>query len=366
MSTRPPGLPPWTAKSGPLRLEGPSGPPEPLGPSRPAVRPRPRRRLEFGVALSDQERYALNRQAARETLDEIYDSYYDERTGRKWPPNTLQKNIYNLMGKAGSDYAKTPITRAQWKEFKRQPNATVISQRVQEYQGELAAYEEGQRHKPDPSARPPKPPVGAGSNEEALVRGDYFRVHNANADSSQRARRMRRIIVNVNSQAAGLEVARSLNELFTDKEMGRHLWQYKIYLSRLSQPGKRLKHDKLVIYYGLADPKDMSSDPVGDKIVAAINRSIRAEDVGEGFAPFYSVVSPGIAWAEEPQAFVSALTRSFTKTRARIISGVVQSNPVIPGKAAFEKLVYEALEQARVDPERPHRHIPDVPPGSGT
>ncbi|GIH92344.1 T3SS effector HopA1 family protein [Planobispora siamensis] len=323
--------------------------------------------LATPVALSDQERYDLNRQAARQTLDQIYDQYYDAATGLKRPPGALQKSIYNLMGKAPSDYAKVPITDLQWRAFKAQPNATVVSQGVgnarqewERYWHELARYRSSW-DRFNPFAAAPTPPAGPEDNEQAILRGDYFRVHNQNGDSSNKKRRMRRIIVNVNSQEAGLRVARALNGLFTDPVTAKHFWQYKIYLSRKpGMAGRPIKHDKLVLYYGLADPDDTSSDPVGDKIVDAIDRAIRPEDVGEGFAPFYSRISPGIAWAEEPKAFVSALKRSFTRTRAEIIAEVVRTHPHIDDKDEFERLVYAALEQARVDPERPHRHLAEV------
>jgi hypothetical protein len=47
-----------------------------------------------------------------------------------------------------------------------------------------------------------------------------------------------------------------------------------------------MKHDNLVIYNSL-DPADPDgSDVVGNKIAAKIYRSIRPEDIDEGFAPF--------------------------------------------------------------------------------
>ncbi|MFB9877217.1 T3SS effector HopA1 family protein [Planobispora siamensis] len=339
--------------------------------SKSAIRVATGRRPAFRPGMSDQERYALNRQAARQTLDQIYDQYYDAATGLKRPPDALQKSIYDLMGKASSGYMREPITRDQWLAFKTQPNATVVGQRVKKHRGawrryrqELADYEGGWK-KFDPLTDPPARPRGPENDDESVTRGDYFRVYNQNGGSDQ-GRRMRRIIVNVNSQEAGLRVARALNGLFTDPVTKKHFRQYKIYLSTTAGTGAELvKHDKLVLYYGLADPDDTSSDPVGDKIVSAIDGAIRPEDVGEGFAPFYSIVSPGVAWAEEPKTFVSALKRSFTKTRAEIIAQVVRANPLIRDKDEFERLVYAALEQARVDPERPHRHIPDMPLESG-
>ncbi|MFI6323643.1 T3SS effector HopA1 family protein [Nonomuraea sp. NPDC050556] len=312
----------------------------------------------------DQARYDLNRKSARTTLDEIYDQYYNGMTGRRRSSDEVERSIYSLMGTARSDYAKVPISDAQWKSFNAQKNATIVAQGVgnsraawQKYRHDLARYNSSW-DKYNPFVSAPVPPKGPENNEQAIARGDYFRVYNANGDSRNKKGRMRRIIVNVNSQKAGLNVADALNKLFVDPVTAKHFWQYKIYLSKKPGLGGALiKHDKLVLYYGLADPEDTSSDPVGDRIVDAISGAIGKDDVGEGFAPFYSRVSPGIAWAEEPKAFVDALKRSFTRTRAEIIQGVIKKKEVIGDKDEFERLVYEALEKAKVDPERPHRHI---------
>jgi len=169
--------------------------------------------------------------------------------------------------------------------------------------------------------------------------------------------RARRIIVNVKTQEAALDVAKRLSDLYQDDEVSPFIREYKVYLSSRPTPAADVKHDKLVVYYALAPGNDDSSDDVGNQIAAAIQQVVKPEDIDTEFAPFYSRVGPGIAWAEEPKYFVDELKGSFTSTRRDIIAQVIKDNPDVASAEAFRVLVDRALETAKVDPERPHRHV---------
>lgn len=194
-----------------------------------------------------------------------------------------------------------------------------------------------------------------------MARGDYFHVHNQLRDKNMaKTGRARRIIVNVKSQQAGLKVAQAMNGLFTDPVTRRYMSEYKIYLSSSDKDAdreKNVKHDKLVIYYNAADAGPDGADAVGDRIVEAIQGSVTRDDIDESFAPFYSRISPGVAWAEEPKYYVPKLGGSFTTTRSDIIGSVIKRKQQFANKEAFFHEVDLALIDNQVDPLRPHRHL---------
>lgn len=315
------------------------------------------------VSAADADRYRQNEAANKEALEKIYNYYY--ANGRRMSKDQQLKRLYGLMGKGSAGYVRKPLTSEQWQAFKAQPNARINGQNVSAYRqawaDHHAAYDKWSTDDSD-TGPAPTPPPGPEDNDESIAAGDYFHVHNQLRDKGIDPKgRARRIIVNVKTQEAGLKVAGAMNGLFTDPVAGPNLREYKIYLSGSDEEAdknKQVKHDKLVIYYAAADSDD-GSDAVGDRIVEAIDGSITKDDVDESFAPFYSRISPGIAWAEEPKQYVERLKGSFTRTRSDIIASVITRKAQIPTKEEFFQLVDLALIDKQVDPLRPHRHLAD-------
>jgi hypothetical protein len=288
------------------------------------------------VSESDRKRYEENEKANREALSVVYKTYYDKNGNRNSKGQQAQ-GIYSRISKSSSTYLNKGVDLKEFKDFIKETKFYTVK-------GQLVGKK-----------------VGRQDNVASAAKGDYFHVSNKNKKDSPKdlPGRARRVIVNVKTQEAALKVGRSLNQLFAEPGVGEYIRKYKIFLSTSPQPNKRVKYDKLVIYYGLGDQTDDGSDTVGDAIVSAISRAVGPGDVDEKFAPFYSRVSPGVAWAEEPKYFVQSLTGSFTKTRANVIQSVITSNSTISSEEQFVDLVSKALEAARIDPKRPHRHLPD-------
>ncbi len=291
------------------------------------------------VSQSDKKRYEDNEKANLKALSTVYQAYY-HKNGQRKTKGQQATGIYRLISKSSSTYLHKGVDLQDFKDFiKETDHYTVKGQRV------------GKQNGPQ-------------TNEESVVKGDYFHVSNKNKKDGPQdlPGRSRRIIVNVKTQEAALKVGRSLNRLFAEPGVGEYIRKYKVYLSSTPQPNRKVKYDKLVIYYGLGDQTDDGSDTVGDAIVSAISNAVGPGDVDEDFAPFYSRISPGIAWAEEPKYFVQSLQGSFTRTRANVIQDVIKSHPTIASEKKFVELVNKALEKARIDPQRPHRHLPDTNP----
>ncbi|GII00762.1 T3SS effector HopA1 family protein [Planobispora takensis] len=309
--------------------------------------------------MTDDQRYDYNKEATEAVLGTIYEAFYNSRTGDRLDLDGRIGKIYGMMGKGASEYMKHPVTHDQFRAFNVTDKAVrTKGQKVSAYQKALKAYDDWPGT--DPAKRPPirpEKPVGPASNDESVRDGDYFHVHNLRPDLTRDLKgKSRRIIVNVKTQQTGLKVAEAVQNLFTDPDVGPGIREYKIYLSEKAQDVAQAKHDKLVIYYAMKDEPG-GEDTRGDKIVSAISKAIPDTDVGEGFAPFYSIIGPGIAWAEEPKHFVESLKNSFTRTRSDIITDVIQKNDKVLDKADFVKRVDDALKAAGVDPERPHRHL---------
>ena len=297
-----------------------------------------------GFPVGD-ERSQRNADANNAAMERLYTQYYG-LGGRKVPGADLGA-IYGLMGKGKTKYGEVPVSDADFQRFLQTPNTKINGQKVSAYRKALKEYQEGA------SATEP---TGPKTEAESVEDGDYFHVHNRKYQSPDKTGRARRIIVNVNTQKAGLKVAAGLNDLIAkDPKVAGNLSEYKIYLSKTAT-SKQMKHDKLVIYYAV-DPADPDgSDTIGNKIAAKINGSIKPEDIDEGFAPFYSNIAPGLAWAEEPKQYVGSMSGSFTRTRSDVIKQVIKSNPVIRSKEEFIAKVNAALDAAGVEADSPHRH----------
>jgi hypothetical protein len=325
---------------------------------------RQRQSVRLTVPEPDEDRHRANVDATQTALERIYGTFYDSEGQRMVEQNQLGKGfmaaLYNIMGMASaSEYLNSPISEGDFDDLVSMPNSwtkgqAVASQKeMEEYTEGIIAYYAGDR-----PTIPELPKGKRTSNKDSLTKGDYFHVHNTTYDKNMNIKgRARRIIVNVKTQEAALDVAKRLSDLYQDDEVSPFIREYKVYLSSRPTPAADVKHDKLVVYYALAPGEDDSSDDVGNKIAAAIQGAVREGDVNEEFAPFYSRVGPGIAWAEEPKHFVDELKGSFTTTRRDIIAQVIKDNPDVTSAEAFKALVDRALETAKVDPERPHRHL---------
>ena len=289
-------------------------------------------------------RSKLNTDANNAAMEQLYARYY--QGGQRVPKPDLNA-VYSLMGYGATKYGEVPVTTDEYRQFMQTPNSTINSQKVSDYNAKMAAYKRGDR---------PTPPTGPSTADEAVKIGDYFHVHNGRYKSPNKKGTARRIIVNVNSQKAGLKVTSGLNDLIkTDPKVAGNLSEYKIYLSQTKKSGP-MKHDKLVIYYSL-DPTDPDgSDTIGNKIAAKIQGSVKPEDLDPDVAPFYSNVGQGLAWAEEPKYYVGSMTSSFTTERSKIVKQVIASNAKIGSKEEFIAKVDEAMKQAGVDAASPHRH----------
>jgi hypothetical protein len=209
-----------------------------------------------------------------------------------------------------------------------------------------------------PGAKQPRPPRPLPrSRHEAILRGDYFHVHNESGKLRNK-RPSRRIVVNVGSQQAALKVAESLTGLFKDDSVSPHLSEYKVFLSQAkSTPETRIKHDKLVVYYAPVDDSPDAVDTVGDKIADTVTAAITPGDVGGEFAPFYSRISDNLAWGEETAHFVHSLKGSFTQAREQIIKKLIEDTDEVADPETFTELVGEAFKSNWIDRDLPHRHL---------
>lgn len=293
---------------------------------------------DLGRPLDTQEnRYAANAEANRTALDRIYDNFYDA-DGNQEPVAKRRRRVYSFMGKGTTDYLKAPVTGGEFDSFVQDGRDayTVTSQSL--------GREESEK---DPDAVKAK-----------LTTGDYFRVYNdAYAGTKAQLKgKARRIIVNVKTQKAALQAAKALTHLYANPAVSPYFRQFKVYLSGKQGDTAKVKYDKLVVYYRTGD-EDGSTDKVGDAIASAVDSAVKPTDRETAFAPFYSRVAPGIAWAEEPKYYVDKLKKSFTRTRSNIIASVIKKNTKVASKAAFAKLVTDAFAASGIDTTRPQRHI---------
>lgn len=305
-------------------------------------------------------------------LRKVYAEFYDVSDGIRWKGRA---DVYNMLGEGDPQYVQTPVSNEEFAKFKLL-SPVIEAQTMWEdeqaaYRANMQKYNEALKawfFTPAESrgAQPSRPLAPPKNLDEAVDRGDYFHVHNtsdlrpASQDTTGRARR---IVVNVTSQQAGLKVAESLSGLFDDPEVSEYLDHYKIYLTKQTDEPS-IKHDKLVVYYEVPPGSTTGKDDVGDRIAAAIDGSVDDSDFSEEFAPFYSRLGRGIAWAEEPESYVDDLVDSFTGTRASIIDDVLNDpdNTHVEDADEFIELVREELDNRYVNPTDPHRHQAGNPP----
>lgn len=305
-------------------------------------------------------------------LRRLYTKFYDVTDGIRWDEDA---DVYNLLGEGDPQYVEAPVSNEEFAAFKLL-SPVIEAQTMWEdeqaaYRTNMQKYHEALRawfSAPAESrgAQPERPLAPPKSLDEAVDRGDYFHVHNTSdlrPPSQDTTGRARRIVVNVTSQQAGLKVAESLSGLFDDPAVSEYLDHYKIYLTKQTDEPS-MKHDKLVVYYEVPPGTAEGKDDVGDRIAAAIDGSVDDNEVSDVFAPFYSRVGRGIAWAEEPESYVDDLVDSFTGTRASIIDDVLNDpdNTFVKDADEFIELVRDELDNRYVNRIDPHRHQAGNPP----
>ncbi|MBO2451670.1 hypothetical protein J4573_31585 [Actinomadura barringtoniae] len=311
-----------------------------------------RQMLTISAAGTDEALVRQGVEANKAALKRIYEAFYDQADGSRLSGQDRLDRIYNMMGEGTAEYVQTPVTDEEFGDFlKLRPDIFIQAQ---------------ESDFPKNATREQREQV----LREAVQEGDYFHVHNVSKlytkahPSGDRAAGLgklaRRIVVNVKTQEAGLKVAGKMAALMDDPLVSPNMRQFKIYLSKEVPTGETtVKHDKLVIYYQLPPGTgDTTSDPVGDKIVAAVGEAVGEEEMGSDLAPYYARLGPGVAWAEEPKYFVGELDNSFTESRAEVISNVINDNDTVPTLAGFLDKVTAALRGKFIDPAQPHRHLP--------
>lgn len=285
--------------------------------------PSKRKKLD-DIAASDEKRYQDNADANTAALKKIYAMFY--KNGKKRP--SVKGKVYTVLTYGDSEYLRKPITAQEFAAFAAgNEHRTVDSQLVKLNQ--------------------------AKSLQDAFKRGDYFFAYNTHFAQEKTSPDRRRIIVNVKTQEAALKAAERLNDLYAVQDISPFIESYKIYLSARAKPSTTSKYDKLVVYYHFDGADDATDDKVGDKIAATLEAAVPLEERETAFAPFYSKVTEGIAWGEEPEK----RNISFSQVRSDIITNVIDKNPDVDDPDTFVRLVNEALKQRGVDPEAPHRHL---------
>ncbi|MFI6738542.1 hypothetical protein ACIBI9_36940 [Nonomuraea sp. NPDC050451] len=193
---------------------------------------------------------------------------------------------------------------------------------------------------------------------QALAGGDYFHFTNNRKDPSLRDGVRRRIVVNVRSQEQALQIADALLAQFDDPTVSPFVAKFKVLMS-FKRMEPVTKGDKIVVYY-TTDATDPATDRVGERIVDAITGAIPVDRTDPRLAPFYSVITHGIAWADE------AGGASFTTRRDDLMQEVVDENPQLISETAFYNAVLAKFAEKNVDPANTHQYVTqqlNAPPG---
>ncbi|MET7328244.1 T3SS effector HopA1 family protein [Nonomuraea sp. NPDC005650] len=193
---------------------------------------------------------------------------------------------------------------------------------------------------------------------QALASGDYFHFTNNRRNPSPQNGVRRRIVVNAWSQDSALQVADAMLTQFDDPSVSPFISKFKVLMSfKAMEPVT--KADKIVIYY-TTDATDPTTDRVGEQIVDTLTGTIPANHLDARLAPFYSVITQGIAWADE------AGGASFTTRRDEVMQEVVEENPRLTSETAFYNAVLAKFSQKNVDPSNTHQYVTqqlNAPPG---
>jgi hypothetical protein len=288
-----------------------------------------RQSVKLTQPIPDPTRHEYSARADEQALKNIYSAFYDDDGNRtiSAPVAQISDDVYELAANdTNTLYLHDPISRQELGAFLRRNEGNVSSQET-----------------PDPFA--------------AAVEGDYYHVLNPNFDRHLDLRgRQRRIVINVMKQRIGLRLASTLTNLFNNRAITRSLKQYKVYLCTTRDPEITAKYDKLVVYYATAPGDVGAADTVGDTIAAAAQGAIRPDEVVDQFAPFYSHIGHGLAWAEEPKYFIEGAGVSFTDDRSLVVAQVIADNPTL-SEEEFADKVRRELAAHKVSTQSPHRHL---------
>jgi len=292
-------------------------------PARPAVF-RPAQVVQR--AADDEARYRMNHQKIRAALDRLYQMFYEHGRRRAVKPSDVSGYVYGALGYEESTYLAKPLASL----------------------GGLAVQDDG-----DYLVR--KQGADKSVSEADLNKGNYYHVHNRHyVKPESRQGLARRIVANVASQQDTMLVFNRLVAFFKSGDPAvLHIREFKVYVGNSGKT--RVKKDKLVVYYDYVAGAG-GADVVGDAIVAVVQSA--GATFGEDLAPFYSVVASGIAWAEEPKFHSRGATMqgSFTRTRATVITAVINANELIANAGQFLELVAAAFRCEGIDLARAHRH----------
>ncbi|WP_062440759.1 T3SS effector HopA1 family protein [Herbidospora daliensis] len=280
-------------------------------------------------------RYRMNGARDGRFISDLYRRYYDPTKGgaRVDLDDDTLSDVYRLMGVGGPGYLARPVTRRQVED--------------------LIVAGEGRWEVENQSGGP---------FSAALAAGDYFRVRNRSHPEPKDMRyRARRLVVNVQNQQTALAIGNALAPLFADPDIGPRFYQFKMYLSNWADPQRNVKHDKMVVYYAIDPTSGGDDDVIGDELVRTISAAIPPGEAGQSVSPFYSIITPGVAWAEEAEDYLpDSGGRSFTETRAAVIARVLADNPKVTGQKQLADLITAALTKEGVVEGARHRHeIPD-------
>jgi len=326
-----------------------------------------------------QERDRLAESTLRRVYHLFYDGHGDRRKDRVLP------DLYSDLTGGPSSYTGVPITQSMFEVFSEtasrtgtvsaQNSSILETETLHEWElsvgwadrlieyfllgGDLSAEEVAFLHKGTPPY-PDIPDIAA-----ILAEGDYFHVHNRYfTHKEELATNLRRIIVNVTSQSAALAIAAALSGLYGRADVSPWLYEHKLFLTTAANPNDDIKYDKVVVYYVPQNRLD-GEDLIGGVVVSTISAAMPTGAAVDEFGPFYSRIAPGIAWAEDPTAFVKAFAGlSFSQTRIQAVTSVIKTNDHIESPEAFLTLVYTTLQSQGIDPTDPHRHLGSPPTSS--
>ncbi|NUR90359.1 MAG: hypothetical protein HOY71_40310 [Nonomuraea sp.] len=289
---------------------------------------------------TEAERRRENRRDSVGFIDDVYRRYYRGRV--RLERGDLNNSLYRFSGYGDPGYIARPLDEGAFLEFVRGVShlCKVFCQ-------------------------------GGGTLQDGLKKADYIFfdsnvVQKTSSGGAYDGRiHERRLIVNLTSQQAALDLAKGLVRLFDltdDRRIAPYFRQFKVKLSTKTDQGDPVKHDKLVLYYG-TDERERG-DRVGDELVTFIDDRVPDRDRNHRFGAFYSKVVKGVAWADEPDHIDVPKPRSFTDSRTAALEKVIKDHDYVRGPDAFFQLVLAEFRRSNIDWPDAHRNREDPEPPS--
>lgn len=284
------------------------------------------------LALDDETRYAMNHRRNMELYETLWAYYFDPGTGSP-NPDARPDMLYGLMSgdMDNTTYLAKPVEITDILDFVRRAESTGNCLVLAQNGDDLA---------------------------EGLQRADYIHVINMRHRFDPRSfnRRMRRLVFNVGSQKAALELARALTPLFEHPQIGPLLVKFKMIVGVLPLD-EMVKNDKMVVYYLVGDDPGDRSDVIGDTLLTTVAKAMPEGLGGFAVSPFYSRVATFAAWAEEAEHHMPGKKEtSFTDSRAEVVRSVIAQAESMPDAQTLATLVFQAMEEAGIPGDMPHRH----------